>query len=576
LFSELLTLSFFALLSLTQDFAAAPGNNPAQASAHADKGMRMLSDGNLQGAEAEFRLAVELDPQSGVYPGSLGAVLGMERKLVESNAYLERALDINPDDWASRRNLASNQFQLGQLQAAKENLERVRKAKPGDETVRLLLGMVAEESKDYRAAVAAFESVPDQVRQRPESMLALARSYYNVGQKDKARQALKDLLALGRAERRFPRPRRDGAALGRSRDPVGTGAPLAPTSALQDWQNGLFAGGQTAAQAGDYETAEQVFAAISATYPDTAKLGYNLALAQYHAGHIERSQATLRKLLDTGHDTDDIENLTAWCLYKQGRIKEAVASMDRAIGLQPGKESHYLDMGMMLVEQRRYQGTLLAAQKAVEIAPDSYQAWRLKGLAEAKLDRIKDAGKSYQRAVELNPSDEQSILGLASERLNDGQIDEAKETFEQGIQRLPRDAALYQAYGSVLVWLQGAGTSSDEARAASLLQTALRLDPSLAGPHYQLGKLALRKGQIAGALQELETANRLEPKSSQTHYQLALVYRKLGRTEEATRELQAFKTLKAEDSMPALGKPIGGSTATLTEETPRLEGPSQR
>jgi tetratricopeptide (TPR) repeat protein len=502
--------------------------------------MQLLREGNLKDAETELRLAVEMESQNSTFLGSLGAVLGMERKLEESNVYLQKALQLNPDDWASRRNLASNQYQLGQLQPAKENLEKVLKSVPGDKTTILLLGMVSEESKDYVAAVKWLTSVPEQVSQTSESVIALERCYYNLGEKQKARQTLGNLLAAA------SRP---------------------------EWQEGLFLGGRTAIQAGDYETAEQVFGSISATYPDTAKVGYQLALAQYDAGQIEKSEATLRKLVLAGTRTSDIENLMGWCLYRRNQIKEAVEAMDRAVALDPSSENNYLDVGSMLLEQHRDVGAFAAAKKALAVAPDSYRAWRLKGSSEAKLDRIREAEKSFARAVELNPSDEQSILGLASEQLDDGKIQDAKQTLENAIQRLPRDAVLYQAYGRMLLWLQGVGDSSAEARAISLLQTALSLDASLAEPHYQLGKLALRGGRLDEALRELETANRLDPKSSQTHYELALVYRKVGRAEDAERELMAFRKLKAAEGGRASGKAQGGKGPP--ELAPPLQGLSR-
>jgi tetratricopeptide (TPR) repeat protein len=539
-FSTLLILSFLFWFCLTSGLTAAIVDKPAQAQAHANKGLQFIKVGDLRNAEAELRLAVETDPQNAVYLGSLGAVLGMERKLEESNTYLLRALQLHPDDSASRRNLASNQYQLGQLQAAKANLQKVLKTVPDDKAAILLLGMVSEESKDYAAAVKWLTAAPDQVHRRPEAVVALGRAYYNTGEKEKARETLKDLLAASR------RP---------------------------EWQEAIFLGGRAAAQAGDYETAEQIFASISTTYPDTTKLVYHLALAQYDAGHFDKSEATLRELNLAGRQTSDSENLMAWCLYKRGQIKEAVAAMDRAIALDPSAEDNYLDVGMMLLEQHRDQGAFAAAVKALEVAPASYRAWRLKGSAEARLDRIKDAKKSFARGLELNPLDEQSILGLASEQLNDGKVEDAKQTLEKGIERLPRDAVLYQAYGRMLLWLQGSGNGSSEDRAISLLQTALRLDDSLADPHYQLGKLAARKGWLEEALNELQTANRLDPKSSQTHYELAMVYRKLGRAEDATRELLAFRTLKSAEGKRASGKPQGGRGEL--EMTSPLEGLSR-
>src|SRR5205814_5409969 len=93
--------------------------------------------------------------------------LGTEQELKESNDYLEKALAIIPNDIATRRNLASNQFLLGRLRPAKKNLDRILKAKPDDSTSVLLLGMVEEELKDYPQAARLLGSVPDQVCNGP-------------------------------------------------------------------------------------------------------------------------------------------------------------------------------------------------------------------------------------------------------------------------------------------------------------------------------------------------------------------------------------------------------------------------
>ncbi len=536
---SLLVITLFASSCLVPALSAASGDSSGQAREHADEGMRLVQSGDLKGAEAELRWAVELDPDNSVYLGSLGAVLGMEQDLPESNVYLEKALRLNPQDSASRRNLASNQFQLGLLQPAKANLEKLLKAKPTDSTGILLLGMVDEELRDYANAARLLASVPHEIREQPKSMAALARAYYHTDEKAKARETLKELLSH-------------------------PGSP-----------EGIFLGGQVADLANDYEMAERMFTAIKETYPDPAKLGYAFALAQYHAKRIRESQDTLTNVLQAGHNTADIYNLLGWCLFKQGMTKEAVAALDKAIALDPAREANYLDIGMVLTEAGRYEGAMVAAQKALEVAPDSYRAYRLKGLVENKLNRLKDSERSYAQATELNPADEQSILGLASGQLNEGKIQEAEATFDKGIQRLPDDALLYQAYGSMLLWLQGAIEPATEARAVSLLRTAIRLDGTQAVAHYQLGRLALRQGRTEEALQELETAARLDPKSPRVHYMLATAYRKLGRKKDAERELAAYQNLKAEEGKPASLRAPGENEYPIPEQKPIPAGIEQ-
>src|SRR6266852_1666365 len=186
-------LSAMVLLAAAPVSYGTPQQESVAAQEHAERARQSIGRGELKTAEAELRQAVELAPQDGEYLGLLGIVLGMQQKLQESDIYLEKALRLDPGDSASRRNLGWNQFQLGQLQPAKANLERVLKEKPHDVSATLVLGMVHEELRDYRTALQLLESVPDQVRERPESMAALARSYYYTGRAQKAREALKEL-----------------------------------------------------------------------------------------------------------------------------------------------------------------------------------------------------------------------------------------------------------------------------------------------------------------------------------------------------------------------------------------------
>jgi Flp pilus assembly protein TadD len=80
-------------LCVARGLAGVARDEPAQA--HADKGLKLMEEGDLKGAEAELRRAVQLDPENAVHLSSLGAVLGMEKKLEESNVYLVKALRIN-------------------------------------------------------------------------------------------------------------------------------------------------------------------------------------------------------------------------------------------------------------------------------------------------------------------------------------------------------------------------------------------------------------------------------------------------------------------------------------------------
>ncbi len=504
-------LGLLVLIAATVRLFGAPAPE-LTAQEHAEQGRQLLGRGDLPAAERELRKAVESSPEDPESLGLLGVVLGMQQKLQEADAYLEKALHFDPTDSVTRRNLAWNQFELGQLREAKANLTQVLKENPRDSAAILVLGMVEEELQQYASALKLLASVPEQVRQRPESLAALARAYYYTGQQQKSHEALKEL-------------------------------PLHPAG-----PESVFLAALVAAELRDFEIAETLLQSLWTSYPDPGKLGYALARVEYRVGKFAECLATLGRTLGTGHESSEIYNLLGWCLFKNGDARGAVAALDKAIALDPTDESNYLDVGMMLLENHRLDGATAAAQKALEVAPNSSGGRRLRAQIEFKLGHVNDAEKFYARAVELNPSDADAIVGLATAQLDMGKAAEAEETLKTAIQRLPRAAVIYQAYATMLLWGEGRANTDVEGHAFQLLRQAETLDPSLSEPHYHLGKLALREGNLRDALRELEAAVKLDPTGSKNHYGLAQVYRKLGRTADAEHEVQIFQALREKDA----------------------------
>jgi tetratricopeptide (TPR) repeat protein len=500
------------VLAFSIPYAEAEGaQDLAKAQQHADRGMQLAQAGNLEQAEVELRLAVALAPNDPLHLADLGGVLVMQQRLPEANFYFEKSLELDPHNRVIRRNLAANQWQLGDLGAAQRNLEFILKVSPKDKPTILLMGMVAENRKDYENAAKWLGSVPELVRQRSESLVALARSLYQTKRNLEAQEALQMLEV----------------------------SPVNP--------NGVFLGGQVAAEANDYETAERLFVSIRSTYTDGVALGLNLAQVRYQAGRFAESQKTILDLIATGHETSDLYNLLGWCYQKQNQLKEAVMAFDQAIDLEPLKESNYLDLGMILTSSNLLPVALAVASKGLERIPESFRIYLMKGTIETRQGSYSDAAKSYGRALELNPQAPEANRGLAKAQSNAGMNTQALATFERGIKRFPQDALHYQEYALVLLKAADAGDATAESRALSLLETAIGLDNSLAESHYQLGNRALAKGQAKRALQYLERATKLDPQSAKVHYALARTYRRLGREDEALRELDIHEKLKVEE-----------------------------
>jgi tetratricopeptide (TPR) repeat protein len=90
------------------------------------------------------------------------------------------------------------------------------------------------------------------------------------------------------------------------------------------------------------------------------------------------------------------------------------------------------------------------------------------------------------------------------------------------------------------------GKPSDRSTAAKELTTAIRLNPTDAQAHLDLGKMYLDDDHVKAAIPELETAVRLAPNNSQAHLDLASAYTRGSRPEDAQREQKLYQQLLAQ------------------------------
>ncbi len=476
-----------------------------------DRVARFMDAGDLKHAEDTLRQAIQGGAKDSRLYAQLGGILSLQNRLPEASGYFHEALKLNPVDTATRRNLAANQWQSGDLGGAQQNLERILKTRPGDMEARFLLGMVAENRKDYPRAAGLLAAVPDLVAQHPEAVAALARAYYGSDEIEKARNTLAGL------ERQPSRP------------------------------EGIFLGGQIAADSHDYLTAERLFASIQSTYPDTAKVGLKLAESQFLADEYAASRKTLTGLIDAGHRSVEIYNLLSWCYERLEDVKGAVRAMDEAIALNPRDGRNYVDLAVMLKAHQVFQVGLQAARRAVEVAPHSAAAWRIKAEIEIKLNSgFEQAAGTYREAIKRNPDSPDFVREFAVAQWDQRLIKEAMAMFEDGIKRFPSDAKLKVDYGRMLLSQRGDDDTA-QTRAAALFKAALSLDDALPDAHFELGQLALDESRFQEALGHLKEAARLEPTVSRTHYRLVSVYVNLGRQADADRETALFKQLRARE-----------------------------
>jgi tetratricopeptide (TPR) repeat protein len=108
--------------------------------------------------------------------------------------------------------------------------------------------------------------------------------------------------------------------------------------------------------------------------------------------------------------------------------------------------------------------------------------------------------------------------------MRQGRDQEACQVLAASRTMVPPDAMLEYIYGLVLSRL----SQSEEATAA--LKRSIALNPELAEPHDELGKLYFKSGLIQPAMSEFERVLELDPQQANAHYQLSRIYARLGDT----------------------------------------------
>jgi Tfp pilus assembly protein PilF len=482
-----------------------------------NRGLAFAQAGDLKSAEEELRKAVQLAPNSADVLGELGTVLAMQGKLEDSTKFLGRALDLNSQNLELRRYLAANLWQLHRYGEARRNLEILLKAKPGDAKSLLLLGMVSENTGDYRGAVKNLAAVPELVRKQQEAIAALARSYYRTGDPARGREWVKEL---------------------RNHEISGQAALL---------------GVQIADEAQDYQAAEELLRSLPATYLDQADLTYRLAVVTFHAGRFADSRDLLTKVVGAGHENGEIDYLLARCYQAEREPDKAIAMFRKAVQLEPGKERYYEGLGTMLLGERHLTAALEVAKDAVQRFPDSARAFVLKGSVEQAMSQFTDAIGSFTRSNLLDGNDLDGVLGLAQAQASGGMDVEAEKTLEGTTPRFRNNARVELLQAQLLLRKAEGGDESAERKAEQLLTSALRRDAKSAEAQYELGNLELRKGAMKEAVVHLERATELDPENAKIHFALARAYRRVGRNEESTKQSELFEKLQERENQGASG-----------------------
>lgn len=185
------------------------------------------------------------------------------------------------------------------------------------------------------------------------------------------------------------------------------------------------------------------------------------------------SQMTEQSLLDlalVAPDSAELQMIIGGELGRQGEHEKAVAKYREAIRLNPNLPGVHFELG----EQMRS-------------SPDP----KLNAQAEAE----------YNAAVKANPYDEKSWCRLGESVASKGDFKAAQEDYRKALALQPKDSDAKTDLAIALISL------NQPAEVISLLESAIKDDPTNIIAHYRLSVQYRRAGRIADARHEMDEYN---------------------------------------------------------------------
>ena len=475
---------------------------------------------------AELEKVLATHPSADVYD-ALGAYFGQREQLSCAIAAFEAAARQDPNSWQARFNLALALLQKHEAARAARELRVAVRIKPDDPLGHIALGEALGELGQNDAAIGEFKLA---LKSDPMSVPALdglakalieqkrysaAIAYLKDGPSD---PVLQDDLAVANSSN------------GNVAEAVKLLAELVqqnPTSADRHARLGI-----AYTQESQFRQAVDEFREALRLDPsnDVTRLSYVKALiilAEFQTALPEIQGYFRRK-------PGDFDALYLMGVVDRGLGDYAAAEplLKQAEALNPNHYDTRYNLGFVLAKLGRPQEALLHLEKAVQLNPASSEARFqlaavLRGLGQEQRARqeLETFQQKKQQSVKENVAG--TKVNQANEYFQAGEYQRAADFYREALAADPGNPRTYYDFALTLDRL---GKTAEEREA---LQTAIRLDSSLARAHNQLGFLSMQAGQEVEAEKELKAAIALDPGYAEAQNNLGVLYGQQGKNKEA-------------------------------------------
>ncbi|MCC6738674.1 MAG: protein kinase [Planctomycetia bacterium] len=226
----------------------------------------------------------------------------------------------------------------------------------------------------------------------------------------------------------------------------------------------------------------------------------NSARSHLARGRVDRARVAAKECLAAFPDSPAAAEVLAQIAMTEGRPSEAAGHFEAAARGAASTAEYRLSEAAALQRAGDSAGALKCLDAVLAEDPGHFRAAHFKGTIHFARGEYEQAGESFDRALEIQPEIADVLLwrGRVNHRLN--RLNESLRDFVKANRIEPRRPRTLANCGAIC------GRLGRHREAIAFLQSAIRLNPSLAGPRYNLACSLAATGDTAGALRTLREA----------------------------------------------------------------------
>ncbi len=376
---------------------------------------------------------------------------------------------------------------------------------------RLRRGILQGKQRKFGLCIALLEPVLQRIKQDPEALFYLSRSYLETGRGEDGLQIADEIQS------NHPK---DGRVL------------LSLASLLMS--------------KGYWGRAENILRLPEVVQADSNSASHGLGVTLFQLGRLEEAVRALDRALALNPRSEKTRMALVIALLKMGKRPRAEAILRSVLTLNPVHPHACFLLGQLLLERGSHDESLQFLRKATELAPEKpeysfelVEVYHLKGDARAAVAHAR-------QLVTRFPDHPRSYLSLATGLKLDGEFDRAKPLFEQSLQL----AKVVESSANRDLWAQAAFHLASILRregafrkSIELLSQVVKERPEPAAL-LELSHCHIQNGDPKKALPLLEQAMGLDRANPEPRFVHATALLKLGRIEEARKGFEFFEHLQ--------------------------------